>query len=98
MKSTDKKVQNYKFKTKINMKPKNSILALTKVFFILLVMCCFSSCKYFYGEKKVIKVTKIGGIITYDFNYGQQIFSIGNDTLLQVGSWEDDNGMWHTTK
>jgi hypothetical protein len=61
-------------------------------------MCGFSSCKYFYGEKKVIKVTKIGGIITYDFNYGQQIFSIGDDTLLQVGSWEDDNGMWHTTK
>jgi hypothetical protein len=80
------------------MKTKISISPLTKVFFILLVMCCFTSCKYFYGEKKVVKVTKVGEIITYDFNYGNQIFTFGNDTILPVGSWEDDKGMWHLPK
>jgi tRNA A37 threonylcarbamoyladenosine dehydratase len=39
------KEQNYQFKTNNNMKTKTSILALTKAFFILLVMCCFSSCQ-----------------------------------------------------
>ena len=36
MKSTVFKEQNYQFKTKVNMKTKTSILAVTKVFFILL--------------------------------------------------------------
>ena len=44
MKSAVLKELNYKFKTNINMKTKTSILAVTKAFFILLVMCCFS-CK-----------------------------------------------------
>ena len=45
MKSADLKELNYQFKTNINMKTKTSILAVTKAFFILLVMCClFSSC------------------------------------------------------
>ena len=33
--------RNYQFKTNIIMKTKTSILAVTKAFFILLVMCCF---------------------------------------------------------
>lgn len=40
MKSADNKERNYKFKTKVNMKTKTSILALTKAFFILLVSSC----------------------------------------------------------
>lgn len=39
-------------KTKVNMKTKTSILALTKAFFILLVMCCFFSCQ---SEKERIE-------------------------------------------
>ena len=42
MKSADNKELNYQFKIKVNMKTKTSILTLTKAFFILLVMCCFS--------------------------------------------------------
>ena len=45
MKSTELNELNYQFKTNINMKTKTSILALTKVFFILLVMCCLFSCE-----------------------------------------------------
>ena len=44
MKSADYKERNYQFKINVNMKTKTSILALTKAFFILLVMCCFFSC------------------------------------------------------
>jgi len=44
MKNADNKEQNYQFKTKENMKTKTLFLALTKAFFILLVMCCFFSC------------------------------------------------------
>ncbi len=44
MKSAAIEKQNYQFKTNINMKTKTSILAITKAFFILLVMCCFFSC------------------------------------------------------
>ena len=44
MKSAVLNELNYQFKTNINMKTKTSILTVTKAFFILLVMCCFSSC------------------------------------------------------
>jgi len=44
MKSAELKERNYQFKINNNMKTKTSILALTKAFFILLVMCCFFSC------------------------------------------------------
>jgi len=40
MKSAVLNERNYQFKTNINMKPKTSILALTKAFFILLVSSC----------------------------------------------------------
>ena len=52
MKSADNKELNYQFKTKVNMKTKTSILALTKAFFILLVMCCFYSCAEKPAPKK----------------------------------------------
>ena len=42
MKSAGLNEQNYKFKINIIMKRETSILVLTKAFFILLVMCCFS--------------------------------------------------------
>jgi len=48
--------QNYQFKTKVNMKTKTSILALTKAFFILLVMCCFSSCSNSNVETKTTDI------------------------------------------
>ena len=44
MKSAELNERNYQFKTSISMKTKTSILAVTKAFFILLVMCCFFSC------------------------------------------------------
>lgn len=44
MKSAELKERNYQFKTNINMKTKTSILAQTKAFFILLVMCCAFGC------------------------------------------------------
>ena len=45
MKGADYKELNYKLKTNLNMKTKNSILALTKAFFILLVMVSAFSCE-----------------------------------------------------
>jgi len=56
--SADNKERNYQFKTKVNMKTKTSILALTKAFFILLVMCCAFGC----DSNNVIK--------GYTLNYG----------------------------
>ena len=55
MKSADNKEQNYQFKTKVNMKTKTSILALTKAFFILLVSCCLFSCSSETTPKTEIK-------------------------------------------
>jgi len=40
MKSVELNERNYQFKTKVNMKTKTSILALTKAFFILLISSC----------------------------------------------------------
>lgn len=42
MKSAVIETRIYQLKTNIIMKTKTSILAVTKAFFILLVMCCFS--------------------------------------------------------
>jgi len=55
MKSADNKEQNYQFKTKVNMKTKTSILALTKAFFILLVSCCLFSCNNATDENKCLE-------------------------------------------
>lgn len=64
MKSADNKELNYQFKTNINMKTKTSILAATKAFFILLVMCClFSSCAD--GDK-------FDGLVLTDENTGKK--------------------------
>ncbi len=45
-----------------------------------------------------MKVTKMGNMVVYDFNYGQQVFTVGSDTILYVGDWEDDNCVWHSVK
>ena len=64
MKSADYKELNYQFKTKVNMKTKTSILALTKAFSILLVMCClFSSCS---------DGSKFDGLVLTDENTGKK--------------------------
>jgi hypothetical protein len=63
MKSAELKELNYQFKTNINMKTKTSILALTKAFFILLVMCCFSSCNIDEGLQPQESGYKISGCI-----------------------------------
>jgi hypothetical protein len=62
MKSADYKERNYQFKTNINMKIKTSILAVTKAFFILLVIGCLSSCSNKndgYFKKETIKTKLI---------------------------------------
>jgi hypothetical protein len=63
MKSAELKELNYQFKTNINMKTKISILVLIKAFFILLVMCCFSSCNIDEGVKPKESGYKISGVI-----------------------------------
>ena len=63
MKSVEYNELNYQFKTKFNMKTKTSILALTKAFFILLVMCCFSSCAESNVETKTTDI-QVGSYIT----------------------------------
>ena len=64
MKSAGCKELNYQFKIKFNMKTKTSILALTKAFFILLVMCClFSSCE---------DGNKYDGLVLTDENTGKK--------------------------
>jgi hypothetical protein len=45
------------------MKTKTSILAPTKAFFILLVMCCFSSCNINEGIEPKESGYKISGVI-----------------------------------
>lgn len=45
------------------MKTKTSILVLTKAFFILLVMCCFSSCK-----ESNVKTSSTGIIVGNNIN------------------------------
>ena len=75
------------------MKTKTSILVATKVFFILLVMCCFlSSCHNMIYEKESVVIgvsegTKeykycyyVDAYPTYQCYYSNQIFQIG-DTL-----------------
>jgi precorrin-2 methylase len=59
MKSAELNERNYQFKTNIIMKTKTSILALTKAFFILLVMCCFFSCEQSQEVKDNIARRKV---------------------------------------
>ena len=63
MKSTALNGQDYQFKTKENMKTKTSILTLTRTFFILLVMGCFSSCSKSNVETKTTDI-QVGSYIT----------------------------------
>jgi hypothetical protein len=74
------------------MKTKTSILALTKAFFILLVMCCFSSCHNHINEYTVVKSIKANTVgkqkyrVELDFYmvnqylYTDSVFAVG-DTL-----------------
>jgi hypothetical protein len=72
MKSAVLNELNYQFKTKVNMKTKTSILALTKAFFILLVMCCFSSCETDLDKQRELRKssTNVNGyeisVVEYD--------------------------------
>jgi len=79
MKSVVFETQIYQLKTNINMKTKISILALTKAFFILLVMCCLFSCNNGKG-KKSIDVQIIDGCeyIVSRNSYGNIVSHKGN--------------------
>ena len=84
MKSAVIKGHNYQFKTNFNMRTKTSFLAVTKAFFILLVMCCFSSCDTPQGtsEEKTDKGYTIKTIdsceyIEYDYGiFDQRVYSL----------------------
>ena len=62
MKSAALNGHDYQFKTKTNMKTKTSILALTKAFFMLFVICCFSSCSKSNVETKTTDI-QVGSYI-----------------------------------
>ena len=57
------------------MKTNTSILALTKAFFILLVMCCFLSCKQGWNVKK-------GQIWIKEYNLGNPYEQVERDTII----------------
>lgn len=70
------------------MKTKTSILALTKAFFILLVMCCFSSCETKNTSVKSTDVTISGRPV--------EIYVI--DSCEYIGNIYGGNGDWCTHK
>ena len=79
MKSAVLNERIYQFKININMKTKTSILAVTKAFFILLVMCCFLSCEDGQPKEK-IKV---------DSNYKTDYITYGvNVSVIVIDSCE----------
>jgi hypothetical protein len=74
------------------MKTKTSILALTKAFFILLVMCCLFSCHNHMNEYTIVKSVKANSIgkekyrvelefqLANQYLYTDSVFAVG-DTL-----------------
>jgi hypothetical protein len=64
----------------------------------LIAASALSSCQYFYGNKEVTGVNNSNDTITYQFNYGKKLFTIGKDTLLPVGRWRDKNNKSHIQK
>ena len=88
MKSAELNELNYQFKTNNNMKTKTSILALTKAFFILLVMCCFScipqnnsidtSKRLSSGKEYRIEIIDSCEYIGYYSGYGYHLEHKGN--------------------
>ena len=82
MKSANYKERNYQLKTNINMKTKTSILAATKAFFILLVMCCFFSCSVSTSENKKATASNIDDNVVK--NQGIQILTIDSCEYVWV--------------
>ena len=92
MKSAELNERNYQFKTNVNMKTKTSILAVTKAFFILLIMFCFYSCHNNIKEYTIVKSVKTNSIgkekyrvelefqIANQYLYTDSVFAVG-DTL-----------------
>ena len=68
------------------MKTKKSIIALTKAFFILLIMCCFSSCD---GDAVILKKQgysiKVDTIYKYKIRTTNGYYStIENNSKLEI--------------
>lgn len=64
------------------MKTKTSILALSKAFFILLVMCCLFSCSVSTSENKRATASNINGNVVK--NQGIQILTIDSCEYVWV--------------
>jgi hypothetical protein len=96
MKSAAFKEQNYQFKIKVNMKTKTSILALTKAFFILLVMCCLFSCNNGKGKistdvqvidgcEYIVSRNSYGNVVSHKGNCNNPIHKqVIHDTIYVV--------------
>jgi hypothetical protein len=96
MKSAAFKEQNYQFKIKVNMKTKTSILALTKAFFILLVMCCLFSCNDGKGKistdvqvidgcEYIVSRNSYGNVVSHKGNCNNPIHKqVIHDTIYVV--------------
>lgn len=94
MKSAVLNERNYQFKTKVNMKTKTSILALTKAFFILLVMCCFLSCE----DGQIKESIKVDSDHKTDYTtYGETVRVIVIDSCEYLYSY-NYNATWCTHK
>ena len=86
MKSAVLKELNYQFKTKVNMKTKTSILAVTKAFLILLVMCFFFSCTRSDELKNVNKFEKYDVVVIDNCEYIQWGVSYGYMNITHKGN------------
>lgn len=96
MKSVEYRGQNYQFKTNINMKTKTSILAVTKAFFILLVMCCLFSCnnekanseieiREIEGCEYIVSKNGVGDVLSHKGNCKNPIhYKVIHDTIYVV--------------
>src|SRR5574344_400028 len=96
MKSAELKEQNYQFKTNINMKTKTSILAVTKAFFILLVMCFLFSFNDVKGKistdvqiidgcEYVVSHNSYGNVVSHKGNCNNPIHKqVIHDTIYVV--------------
>lgn len=79
MKSAELNELNYQFKTKINMKTKTSILALTKAFFILLVSGCLFSCETTVTKTNIKETYNGSNVVIMTIDSCEYLY-IGNDT------------------
>lgn len=63
---------------------------------IFLLIILFVSC----GNEQITQVEMLEGlhgknVIKYKTSNGTSFYTFGCDTILPVGSYEDDNGFWH---